>query len=182
MGAPVLYLVPSAIAFGDSFINIMRKILITIFVLLISANSYAEVNPLKWASHQKLAGVFSNVTLGSNITLDTIDSLRHENKKHAILCQAARFGITAGAAELTKITVHRTRPDGSDRKSFFSGHTALSSVSDGLHDDHGKGYKAVTVSFSVSTAYFRGAADKHYISDTIVGFLVGLAAQQVCNK
>jgi membrane-associated phospholipid phosphatase len=69
--------------------------------------------------------------------------------------------------------VHRTRPDGSDRKSFWSEHTALAAANGGW--SVGIGY---TVAIAVGD--LRGAANVHHPSDIGVGFGVGLLARKVC--
>jgi membrane-associated phospholipid phosphatase len=65
---------------------------------------------------------------------------------------------------------HRKRPDGSDRKSFFSEHTAFAAAA--LGGSAGREF-AITIPLTVGTGYFRIAADKHYLTDTLAGAIVG---------
>ncbi len=85
----------------------------------------------------------------------------------------ATFAITYGLKE----TIHETRPDGSDRKSFPSGHTSASfAAAATLHNRYGwqVGIPAQLVAGFVGLA--RVEADKHYWHDVIVGAAIGEAA------
>ncbi len=84
--------------------------------------------------------------------------------------EAVQVGIGVGVAELSKLLVHRTRPDASDRKSFFSEHTTLAC--------------AVTIrtkAWAVCPAvgYLRIAADKHWLTDVGTGAVAGALLAQV---
>jgi len=86
-----------------------------------------------------------------------------------------------GAAELIalslKQTIHETRPDGSDRKSFPSGHASLSfAAAASLHQRYGwqAGLPATLVAAFVGVA--RVEADKHYWHDVVAGAVIGEAA------
>lgn len=79
--------------------------------------------------------------------------------------EAINVGSAVALAELTKLFVHRERPDHSDFKSFFSEHTELACV--------------VTLgtnrwAICPAVAAMRIMADKHWSSDTAAG--AGIAA------
>lgn len=143
-------------------------------LLLAAAPARAEQNPLAWASHGALARHLSDGAVWANITAETVASLRANNRGHALGCQALRTGLVVGVAELTKALVHRTRPDGSDRKSFFSEHTALAFVNTGWR------YQ-ISVPIALGTGYLRPAANRHYVTDVLVGAGVGVLASRVCQ-
>ncbi|MDT8324331.1 MAG: phosphatase PAP2 family protein, partial [Bacteroidota bacterium] len=98
------------------------------------------------------------------------------------------------ATELIKNTVSRQRPDDSDAKSFFSGHTSSAFVAsaflyretadalddwDALHDRPllrtGLKYASfgVLYGWAAFVGYSRIADNKHYITDVLVGATVG---------
>jgi len=97
--------------------------------------------------------------------------------------------------QIVKFSAGRQRPfvhfaampqphDKDDNLSFFSGHSALAfgiATSAGMvaHWRHAKAEPviwAVGMSVAASTAYLRIAADKHYLSDVLVGSAVGVAS------
>ena len=110
------------------------------------------------------AQIISNVTVGISIGLDTWDSFHSSDRKRALIKQGERTLILFGTAELTKRITHRTRPDGSDDLSFFSEHTGFAAMNRRWE---------IQVPMAVGTGYLRIAANKHYLTDVIVGGFVG---------
>lgn len=96
--------------------------------------------------------------------------------RRVLVKDAAAIGITVAIAEVVKHVAHRTRPDGSDDKSFFSEHTALAAIPIGLLP---RSKTAVVLSFSVGVG--RIAAQKHYASDVAVGAAVGWLAGRIAR-
>ncbi|MBI4197158.1 MAG: phosphatase PAP2 family protein [Deltaproteobacteria bacterium] len=93
--------------------------------------------------------------------------------------------LTFGTVQVTKIAVGRERPDRSDNKGFFSGHTAFSFASsvylstDLIHT-YGSDYPgtvAPVVALSLGSAALvglaRNGANKHYWEDIVTGAAVG---------
>jgi membrane-associated phospholipid phosphatase len=79
--------------------------------------------------------------------------------------EALQVGAAELSVELTKLFVHRQRPDLSDMKSFFSGHTTLACVAT---------IRTKAWAFCPAVGYLRVAADKHWATDTLTG--AGVAA------
>lgn len=142
-----------------------------ILLLIILAQ---EPNPVNWQNHNKLANTISNITLGSDITGQVIKSFKSSDRKRALECLAAKNGLTLGSTEIVKLLVHRTRPDGSDMKSFFSGHSAMAAVNSGWNFQ-------VSIPLVFGTGYTRMAANRHFASDVLVGASVGFIFNRVCN-
>ena len=131
-----------------------------------------------WPGHQRTAEVVSTATVAAALALDTVASWQEPvaNRRHAFVMQGVREGVVFGSAWLVKRAVHRTRPCApacgidSASSSFYSLHTAFAASSIG-------GPRLVfTIPLTTSTGYLRIAAGKHYLTDTIVGALVGAAA------
>lgn len=152
----------------------MRVALALTFLLTAVVPACAEENPLKWTKGLKVAARLSDVAVWANIGAETIASLRAERRGRALGCQALQTGLVLGVTELTKALAHRTRPDGSDRKSFYSGHTALAFVNTGWR------YQ-VSVPIALGVGYLRPAANRHYITDVLVGAGAGVLASRVCR-
>lgn len=92
------------------------------------------------------------------------------NRQTALYCLAARAVIMVGAAEGLKRLVHRTRPDGSDRFSFPSEHTAFAT----MLTNGGWSYL-----FPISVGLGRMTAQKHYLSDVLAGAGLGEAIKRI---
>jgi membrane-associated phospholipid phosphatase len=79
-------------------------------------------------------------------------------------------GLNIGLTELVKRTLPRTRPDGSDRKSFYSGHTSMACTA-ALRLRN----KWAGVGLCAGTAYLRMSARKHWATDVLTGAAIGFA-------
>ena len=93
------------------------------------------------------------------------------------------WGLTIGTVYGLKHTVNETRPDGSDRHSFPSGHAAIAFAGARSLD---KEYRHVSPWISVAgygvatfVAVDRVAKDRHHWYDVCAGAAIGLAATEV---
>ena len=89
---------------------------------------------------------------------------------------------TVGAAEVLKASVHSTRPDGSDNKSFPSTHTAVAFAAARFMD---KRYGAQMAPYTPwlyvaagMTGVARVEANKHHWRDVLAGGALGWSASQ----
>lgn len=99
--------------------------------------------------------------------------------KQAAFSFGATYAVTAGV----KHAIEEERPDGSDDKSFPSGHTSSSfAAAATLHKRHGweVGLPAHAVAAFVGLA--RVKARKHYVHDVIVGAAIGEAAGWIFTR
>jgi membrane-associated phospholipid phosphatase len=100
-----------------------------------------------------------------------------DNRWEATLRAGGSIGAAWGVTEILKRTVREERPDGSDRRSFPSGHSSQSFAAAGsLHKRYGwkAGLPAHAVAAFVATA--RVKADKHHVHDVLVGAAIGEAS------
>ena len=76
-----------------------------------------------------------------------------------------------------KFTTGRSRPDGSNAQSFPSGHTASAAATASVLQRH-FGWKAgvPAYGFAAYVAASRMSADKHHLSDVLMGAAIGVAA------
>ncbi len=146
---------------------------IVLLALLLPVSAWAEPTYPWPAARRPLAGRLSDAAAWSNVAFDTVHSWRSADRGAAFRCQALRMGVSVGSSLLVKQLVQRQRPDGSDRASFFSAHTANAFAASGWR-------LQVGVPLALGAGYLRTAADKHYISDVLVGAGVGLLASRVC--
>lgn len=142
--------------------------------LLLWIVAAAPVSAQTWPAHAAVANQVSNWLVAGQVTAATVDAWRHEDKRAALGCLGLRLGITIGAAETVKALVHRTRPDGSDRQSFYSEHTAIATVASGWR-------VFVGVPLAIGTGTLRISAHKHFATDVLVGAMAGFFTQRVCS-
>lgn len=95
-------------------------------------------------------------------------------------------GSAVAAAEVLKSTVHSTRPDGSDNKSFPSAHTALAfSAATFMDRRYGAQYGAWTPALygvAALTGVARVEADKHHWVDVLAGGAIGWGAARFWSE
>jgi membrane-associated phospholipid phosphatase len=128
----------------------------------------AEETPA-WPAHRDLAKALSFGPVVVAIVGDTVHAWKAEDRRRALVLEGARIGVTVAAAEVVKRLVHRERPDGSDRLSFYSEHTALTAASAGWR-------LQVTIPLVVGAGYLRMAGNVHHPTDVAVGALAGALA------
>lgn len=127
----------------------------------------AARNSLKW-DNTHAADVISNWTVGAALALPCL----LDREWSCVKNEALRVGVATGAAMLTKALVHRERPDGSENVSFFSQHTAIACAAVMRQGERSRA-QAALLALCPTVAYERIAADKHWLSDTMVGGIVG---------
>ena len=94
----------------------------------------------------------------------------------------ASFILCSGTTYLLKHSIHKMRPDGTDNRSFLSGHTAIAfSGATVLHKEFGKtspwisvaGYAVATI-----TAVDRVRRNRHHWEDVATGAAIGFLSAQ----
>lgn len=94
----------------------------------------------------------------------------------------ASFILCSGTTYLLKHSIHKMRPDGTDNRSFPSGHTAIAfSGATVLHKEFGKtspwisvaGYAVATI-----TAVDRVRRNRHHWEDVATGAVIGFLSAQ----
>jgi len=121
-----------------------------------------------------IADGVSSALVGVNLTASIAQAWRQPDRKHALGCLALRNGIEMGATETVKRLVHKTRPDGSDQKSFWSGHTASATVNAGWS-------LSIGIPIAVGAGAGRIVAKRHDWIDVMAGAGAGLLASRVCK-
>jgi membrane-associated phospholipid phosphatase len=154
------------------------KALLIVLALLCALPCAAEQTPAWPTAQQPLAAAISNVALGAQVGIDTYHSFKAEDRKAAFCEQGLGVGLAVGIHTALTSLVHRERPDGSDDRSFPSGHVGAAAASGGWN-------YSISVSLSSLVAMGRVGANVHHISDVAAGFAIGtgsrLLAQKVCR-
>jgi membrane-associated phospholipid phosphatase len=90
---------------------------------------------------------------------------------------AFSIGATSIVTTALKETIPEERPDGSDDKSFPSGHTSVSfAAAATLHKRHGWGVGIPAHAVAAFVGVARVKADKHFVHDVLVGAMIGETA------
>src|SRR5574344_195529 len=104
--------------------------------------------------------------------------------KRMIVTDAMASGFMIAAVESLKSTSKVTRPDGSNRKSFPSGHTAIAFMTATMmHKEYGltrsPWYSVGAYSVATTVAVSRIMNNKHWMSDVLVGAGVGVLSTEI---
>jgi membrane-associated phospholipid phosphatase len=149
---------------------------VALALVLLAAPPAAAQEPIPWAlpGHEKAVSRITDAAVIAQIIAETVSNIRAANPKHALGCQALREAVGFGATELLKRTVRRTRPDGSDRKSFPSGHSMAAALHSGWDF-------RFSVPIDGLVWWGRPAARKHFGSDVAFGAAIGFLSREVCH-
>ena len=139
-----------------------------------------------WADTAKTWGTASDVMAAGLPLLAGVATLGHndfEGTRQLVLSA----GSALVAAEVLKSTVHATRPDGSDNKSFPSAHTALAfSAATFIDRRYGEQYTRTYGAWAMPALYgvaaltgvARVEANKHHWGDVLAGAAIGWGASR----
>jgi membrane-associated phospholipid phosphatase len=123
------------------------------------------------------AGTFL-VQAGSSFALYTVARLTDNEKMAAVGSDLVRAQILSqGIVQVGKMTTQRQRPDGSNSHSMPSGHTASAFATATVLQRH-FGWKVgvPAYGFGAYVAAARMSANKHNLSDVLMGAAIGMAA------
>ena len=99
---------------------------------------------------------------------------QHPFRERVALTATAFTTMTAVAGGL-KLTVHERRPDGSDNRSFPSGHTARAFAGAELvRSEYGWGWGIGAYALATGIGALRVTGDHHYTHDVLAGAAIGV--------
>lgn len=140
--------------------------------VLVMADDAAHEHAAWPESRRRSADLISTGVVAGAIALPCLE----DRTARCLKTSALRVGLTVGVAETAKYFLHRHRPDRSDRKSFFSEHTALACVG-GLSSKR----QVLGAALCAAAGYLRVAADKHWVTDVLVGAGVGFGMSRIAR-
>ena len=162
----------------------MRTVLKSLALLGLLACSTA------WADKAKSWGTASDAMAAGLPLLAGVATLaNHDTEGTRQLVLSA--GSALAAAEVLKNTVHSTRPDGSDNKSFPSAHTAVAfsaatfmdrRYGEQLSRDYGTWAVPALYGVAALTGVARVEADKHHWGDVLAGAAIGYSAARFWSE
>lgn len=144
-------------------------VLITIFLLSIfSCSIYAK------KSDTERAGDVLQILIPTTVLTSTLVYEKgHIGTIQFFKSLASSQIITEGL----KLSVNKKRPNGTDNKSFPSGHTAAAFMGASfIHKRYGFKYSIPAYIGSTFVGYSRVHADKHFTEDVIAGGIIGITS------
>jgi len=144
------------------------RYLLVLFLLALGGNPpVSAVSNNQWST---ISDISAWALVGSAVVVMPVVHDDWEGFRQAGLS----IGVAGGLATLGKAVVHEERPDGSDNKSFPSGHTALAFASaTTLYRRYGWEYAVPAYALATLTGAARVAARKHYWWDALAGAAIG---------
>lgn len=154
-----------------------------IFILLIFTVTCSAVDAQNGRYHgDGIDDVLRFVPIASVYALKAAGVESNSSWKRLAVNTATSFAINIGTTLLLKNTIHSTRPDGTDRKSFPSGHTSLAFCGAMiLHKEYVKKSPWISVAgFSVAalTAADRVRRNRHHWPDVLAGAAIGVLSAE----
>ena len=153
----------------------LRRLVILVFAVVLSADCMAQY---KRYHGDGVDEVLQYAPLASVYIMKAAGVDAQSSWKRLLVNSAASFVINAGVTYTLKHTIHSTRPDGTDRRSFPSGHTAIAFCGAAvLHKEFGKVSPWISVAgFSVAalTAADRVRRNRHHWGDVLAGAAIGV--------
>ena len=134
--------------------------------------------------------VLRHVPLAAAVAMKAFGVESRNGVRQFAVSAAASYIATAGVAYVLKRGIDEKRPDGSDCKSFPSGHAALAFAgATVLHKEYGHVSPWISVAgytVAAATAVRRVARDRHYWHDVAAGAAIGVASSELsywlCGK
>ncbi|MCD8297757.1 MAG: phosphatase PAP2 family protein, partial [Prevotella sp.] len=127
-------------------------------------------------------GVLQYVPIASVYVLKGAGVGSQSSWKRMVVNTATSFAIDVGLTYALKYSVHSTRPDGTDRHSFPSGHTSMAFCGATiLHKEFGKKSAWISVagySVALFTAADRVIRNRHHWGDVVAGAVIGIGSAE----
>lgn len=151
------------------------KILIFALTVAIAAPAAAqEPTPFRWHTNEEIPARISDGLLVGQMVAAVVADVRSEDRKSALLHRGCAVGLTIAVNEGLKRLINRERPNGKDRKSTPSMHTALAATTANWNPPIG-------ASITVGVGWGRMASGWHFGSDVAFGAAIGIGAAQLCK-
>ncbi|GAA4034915.1 phosphatase PAP2 family protein [Sphingomonas rosea] len=152
-----------------------RFLLATTAATMVLTATPAEASKRGW---ERASNISRTIVVGASLALPA-----YHGDWRGLGGTALALGLTGAATAGLKYAIPETRPDGSDNKSFPSGHTSLSfAAAASLHKRYGWQAGLPAYALASFTGLARVKADKHYVQDVVAGAALGTAGGWLLNS
>lgn len=157
----------------------LKRLFLLILAVTVYANSHAQYERYHGDG---IDDVLQYVPIAASYGLKIAGVEGQSSWKRRLVNSATAFVINAGVCYTLKHSIHSMRPDGTDNKSFPSGHTAIAFCgATTLHKEYGKispwisvaGYAVATI-----TAVDRVRRNRHHWGDVLAGATIGVISAE----
>ena len=144
------------------------------YIIIIMFACVAVVTHAQQRHSDRLDNILRLVPLTTLYTMRVAGVENNYSWQQSVAANVVALGVTYGVTQSLKLVVDEERPDGSDYKSFPSGHAAIAFAgAHSLHKEYGH------LSPWVSVAGYRIAKDRHHWYDVAAGAAIGLATSEL---
>ncbi len=156
-----------------------RKLILLAIAITFSISTMAQY---KKYHGDGIDGVLQYVPIASVYVLKGVGVSSQSSWKRMLVNTATSFAIDVGVTYALKYSVHSTRPDGTDRHSFPSGHTSMAFCGATiLHKEFGKKSPWISVAgytVAIFTAADRVIRNRHHWGDVLAGAVIGIGSAE----
>ena len=146
------------------------KMLLLTLLLTVTMQARAQ-----WAKTQHVDDYVQYVPAVAALGLDFCGVPAKHALRERILLTGTAFATMTAVAGGLKLAVSEERPDGSDRRSFPSGHAARAFMGAELvRSEYGWGWGAGAYALATGIGVLRVAGDHHYTHDVLAGAAIGV--------
>jgi len=131
-------------------------------------------------NHTKVDNYIQYIPAAASVFLGCCGVKHKHNFGERILITATAYAVEIALVNGLKYSVRETRPEGVDRKSFPSGHTAtVFTGAELVRKEYGWGAGSAAYAIAVATGVLRVYNNKHWCNDVLAGAGIGILSANV---
>jgi membrane-associated phospholipid phosphatase len=118
--------------------------------------------------------------MAANVSMGWLGIEAKHTGRERILTTGTAFCMMTAIAGGLKLTIHETRPDGTNQESFPSGHAARAFMGAELvRTEYGTRLGIAAYGTAIGVAYLRVYNDRHWVKDVVAGAGIGILSARM---